>query len=143
MRVLYESGVVVPDDLDPDEEQVPLDFTEPASRAIGGIHSRFAVRHAHALFVTAKVATSLARKRDELRKREVVFRARHADDFSQKWKLDAEMAQNKRIAKLRDEVVELEIQLELFRAVSAGYESFVKAASREMTRRESERAPND
>ena len=143
MRVLAESGLIVPDDLDPGEENVPLDFTQPSSRAIGALHSRFAVRHAHSLFVHAKVAGELARKRDELRKRETIFRARHADDYEQKWKLDAEMAKNKRIAALRDRIVELEIQSSLFKAVTDGFEVFVKATSREMSRRDSERAPKD
>jgi hypothetical protein len=143
LRSLIQSGLIVPDDLDPDNEYVPLDFTQPASPAIGALHSRFAVRHAHALFVQARVATELSRKRAELRKREVLFRANRSDDYAQKWKLDAAMARDERISELRDEVGELEIQLELFKAVTLGYEDFVKAASREMTRRESERAPRD
>jgi hypothetical protein len=143
LRVLANAGLVVPDDLDPGEEHVPLDFTQPSSAAIGALHSRFAVRHSHALFVQARTATDLAVVRHELRQAEAIYRARHGDDHGAKWKLDTEMARSKRIGKLRNRVTELEIQLELVKAVTDGYEDLRNAASREMFRRDSERPARD
>jgi hypothetical protein len=53
------------------------------------------------------------------------------------------MARSKRIGKLRNRVTELEIQLELVKAVTDGYEDLRNAASREMFRRDSERPARD
>ena len=143
MRFLASEGLVVPDELDPSAEDVPLDFTQPSSGAIGALHSRFAVRHAHALFVTARIATDLAHVKNSLRQREARFRATYADDFSAKWKLETEMSGDKRIRRLRRRQVELEVQLEMVKALTDGYEDLRNAASREMFRRDSERGPRD
>ena len=143
MRFLASDGLVVPDDLDPEAENVPLDFTQPSSAAIGALHSRFAVRHAHALFVQARIATDLAHVRNSLRQKESRFRARHSDDYEQKWRLDSEISADKTISRLRERQVELEVHLDMVKAVADGYEDLRNAASREMFRRDSERPPRD
>lgn len=60
-----------------------------------------------------------------------------------KFELDDEMALDKTIKKIEDKVVSLEIKSDLIEAVTKGFEIYRNAASREMSRRDSERAPRD
>jgi hypothetical protein len=53
------------------------------------------------------------------------------------------MERNKPIKKLLDRIMRLEIEAELVEAVLNGYEDIRNAASREMSRRDSERPPRD
>jgi hypothetical protein len=142
-RVLQQEGLIVPDELDPHDENVPLDFTQPSNRAIGAIHSRFAVRHSYALYSLAKIRSRLVRNRRELRHKQAIFRARHANDFKNKYSLDDAMENDATIRKLLDRIMKLEVDGELVEAVAAGYEVIRNAASREMSRRDSERASRD
>lgn len=71
------------------------------------------------------------------------FKARNSDKFKEKWKLEAAMGNSKRIKKIHDEMTVLEIRVEVFKAVVDGYEDIRNAASREMFRRDSERASRD
>lgn len=143
MRFLKDEGLIVPESLDPESDQLDIDFTAISSRVIGAIHSRYAVRHAHALFVTARHASRLAELRGILRMEQAKFKARNADRYKEKWKLEAAMSNSKRITKVQDEMTALEIKVEIFKAVLDGYEDIRNAASREMFRRDSERAPRD
>lgn len=134
--------MVVPDNLDPSEERVPLDFTRLSNQDVGAFHSRFAVRHSHALYVRAVVAGRLLRLRHKHRIALARFRSLKAKDF----KTDRELVAAFTIdegATTEENIMKLEIKSELLDAVIGGYDDVVKAASREMSRRDSERAPRD
>jgi hypothetical protein len=53
------------------------------------------------------------------------------------------MRNSKRISRLEKQIAEHEIQLELEEAAIESFMDIVRAASREMSRRETERAPHD
>jgi hypothetical protein len=143
LRVLLESGLLVPEEIQDDEEIVPLDFTSVSSRDIGAVHSRFAVRHSHALYVMAKVAVELAHLKRDLRLDQAQFRARHAGDYKTKYELDDAMAISKRHKIISNRILEAETTYEVMQAVVQGYEDLRNAASREISRRLGEQAPRD
>jgi hypothetical protein len=120
---------------------VPLDFTVLNNREIGAIHSRYAVRHAHALFHTALAGTKLVTLRRDLRIAQSKFRLRHKQQ--PKNITDAMMEDDEHIAKLFDRLAVAEAHVKMLEAVAQGYDDLRNAASREMTRRFSERAPLD
>jgi hypothetical protein len=70
------------------------------------------------------------------------FRAVHTDEFKTIRELDSayHAGSGKRI---EERILALEIKAEVLEAVIGGYDDIVKAASREMSRRDSERAPRD
>lgn len=143
LQSLAQQGLIVPDDLDPEDETVPLDFTVASSQAIGAIHSRFAVRHAHGIYLLARTRNRFLALRRQLRIEQAKFRSLHKDDFDRKYELDDEMLKSKRIARLDRQITECEITMEVQQAVVEGFLDVVKAASREMSRRSDERAPRD
>ena len=57
--------------------------------------------------------------------------------------VDAMMEEDEHISKLLDRMSEQEAYLKLVNALASGYEDLRNAASREMTRRLGEKAPND
>lgn len=107
------------------------------------MHSRFAVRHSHALFVTAQVAAELAHLRRDLKLEQAQFRFRHKDEYKNKYNLDDAMALDKRHQRIADKITEAEANYEILQAVVAGYEDLRNAASREISRRLGEQAPRD
>lgn len=140
---LSQSGLIVPDDLDPSDESVPLDFTRASNREIGAIHSRFAVRHAHALYVRAGIATEILRIRRRVRLALAAYRVHHGDEFRTDKACTESFSRSKVGKRMEKTLNELEIKAEVLDAVIGGFEDIVKAASREMSRRDSERAPRD
>lgn len=140
---LSQAGLIVPDDLDPSDENVPLDFTGLSDRAVGALHSRFAVRHAHALYVRAQCASEILKLRRKLRLASGAFRIRRGDEFRTDKALGEAFSRTKVGKKLERALVELETRANILDAVIGGFEDVVKAASREMSRRDSERAPRD
>lgn len=143
MRVLIESGLLAPEEIQDDEEHVPLDFTSLTSRDIGAVHSRFAVRHSHALYVLAKVAVELAHLKRDLRLEQAQFRVRHSDDYKTKYELDDAMALTKRHKGISDRILEAESTYEVMQSIVQGFEDLRNAASREISRRLGEQAPRD
>jgi hypothetical protein len=141
LRWVAEAGIVVPEEIPPDEERVPLDFTRLSSRGIGELQSRYAVRHAHAVYNTALLEMDILRMKRELRMAQAKFRIRHKGQ--PKNITDAEMEQDEEISALYDEISEVEIKLTLMEAVVKTYEGIRNAASREISRQTSERAPLD
>lgn len=107
------------------------------------MHSRYAVRYSHAIFATARVATQLMKLRYDEKIEVAKYRARHGDDFKTKYALDDVITQDKRIKKIRDGVIELEVQKEILESVATGFDVIRQAASREMYRRSNEHAPKD
>jgi len=141
LRWVAEAGIVVPEEIPPDEERVPLDFTRLSSRGIGELQSRYAVRHAHAVYNTALLEMDVLRMKRELRMAQAKFRIRHKGQ--PKNITDAEMEEDEEISALYDEISEVEIKLTLMEAVVKTYEGIRNAASREISRQTSERAPID
>lgn len=138
---LAQSGVIVPDDLEPENESIPLDFTSLNNRRLGATHSRFAVRHAHVLYVRAQNATELVRLKRKHRLALATFRV-HNDFKTEKALMNA-FARSKIGKRIEAKLEEVEIREILLEAVADGYLDIVKAASREMARRDSERGPRD
>ena len=143
LAFLEREGLVVPEEIPSDEDLIPLDFTRLDRRDVGALHSRYAVRHAYAIFVTAKTAAELAYAKRDLRFHLAKFRHAKHGDFKTRYELDDASLRNKAIRQLSDRVTELEAHLTVLEAVSAGYEDFRNAASREMTRRYGEQAAKD
>lgn len=131
----------MPQEIPSDEESVPLDFTTVSHREIGRIQSTFAVRHSHAIYHGALAESKLVRSRRDLRMAQAKFRVRFSDE--KKNVVDAMMEEDNHIARLLDRIAIQEAHLKLINAVAAGYEDLRNAASREMTRRLGEKAPND
>lgn len=140
---LSQSGLIVPDNLDPDEEVLHLDFTRLSNREVGAVHSRFAVRHAHVLFVRAGIASERLRLQRRHRLALGAFRIRRGDEFRTDRACTEAFSRAKDGKRLEKAMMELEIKATMLDAVIGGYDDIVKAASREMSRRDSERAPRD
>lgn len=140
---LAQHGLIVPDDLDPDEEVINLDFTSLSNREVGAVHSRFAVRHAHALFVRAGIASERLRLQRKHRLALGAFRVRRGSEFRTDRAASEAFSATKDGRKLEKAMMEHEIKATMLDALIGGYEDVVKAASREMSRRDSERAPRD
>lgn len=143
MLFLKSEGLIAPDEIATTDDAVPLDFTRLNNREIGSVHSRYAVRHAHALFVTARYATELAALQRDLRFEQAQYRHLHKGDYKTKYELDDAMALDTNIAKLEEQILEASARTEMLDALLKGYEDLFRAASREMTRRFAEVAPKD
>jgi hypothetical protein len=142
LQYLADAGIVVPEEIPADEDRVPLDFTTLSSKPLGSLHSRYAVRHSHIIFQTAKLAADAAAIKRDLRLEKAKFRLRNKGE-----------KQNVILAMMEEDetIVELEIMLltevdakvGILSAIAEGYEDLRNAASREMTRRIGERAATD
>lgn len=143
MPFLKSEGLVAPDEIPSVEDAVSLDFTRLSSRELGNVHSRFAVRHAHAIFTLARRESALVSHRRNLRMVQAKFRARHSGDYKNKYSLDDAMEQSKPIRRLLDEIARIDAERIVVEAIAQGYDDLRAAASREMFRRSSENAPKD
>jgi hypothetical protein len=74
LQYLADAGIVVPEEIPADEDRVPLDFTTLSSKYLGSLHSRYAVRHSHIIFQTAKLAADAAGIKRDLRLEKAKFR---------------------------------------------------------------------
>src|SRR5262245_42217392 len=95
LRRLAEMGLVVPDVIPSDDDAIPLDFTLVSNQEIGAIHSRYAVRHAHAIYNAALVGQDLGMLRRDLRVAQARFRMSRPKQ--PKNITDAEMEDDERI----------------------------------------------
>jgi hypothetical protein len=141
LQVLRDAGIIVPEEIPSDDDSLPLDFTLLGNRDIGSVHSRYAVRHAHAIFQAAKTQARLGNLKRGLRVSKAQFRMRHNEE-----KLNivqAMMEDDETIARQQERVDKAEIDLALINAVAEGYSDIRDAASREITRRIAEKAPRD
>lgn len=141
LRFLTEAGIVVPEEIPSDEDHVPLDFTKLGSKGIGAIQSRYAVRHAHAIFNVAKLATDEAHLKRDLRMTKAKFRMKNKGEKLNV--VNAMMEDDKEISEFIDKLLEVEMKVAVLTAVAQGYEDLRNAASREMSRRIGERAQID
>jgi hypothetical protein len=141
LRFLTEAGIVVPEEIPSDEDHVPLDFTRLSSSEIGAVQSRYAVRHAHAIFNVAKLATDEAHLKRDLRLVKAQFRLRNkGEKFNV---VNAMMEDDEAIAGVEDKLLEVAMKTGVLTAVAQGYADLRDAASREITRRIGERAQID
>jgi hypothetical protein len=141
LQALANAGILVPDEIPSDDDSIPLDFTTVGNRDIGAIHSRYAVRHAHAIFQAAKTGARVAALKRDLRFSEAKFRIKHK---GQKLNVvNSMMEDDEHITKQRDRVSKVEIETKLIETVALGYEDIRNAASREISRRIGEQAPRD
>ena len=143
LKFLRDEGLIAPDEIPSNEDAVPLNFTRLDSRQLGAMHSRYAVRHSHAIYVVSRYAFRLATLRAGQRVDAAKFRFRYSDDYKRKYELDAALSMNKRYRKREDEILQLEAKVDVLNAVALSYEDLRNAASREMFRRGSEQAPKD
>ena len=135
------AGIVVPGEIPLDDEAVPLDFGRLNSRAVGELHSRYAVRHAHAIYNAALMESDLIHLKRELRIEQAKFRVRHRG--VPKNVVDALMEEDDEIALLLDKISEIDAKRVILDAVVKSYEGLRNAASREISRRMGERAAID
>lgn len=140
-RFLKDAGVIVPEEIPSDEDTVPLDFTRLSNRGIGHLQSRYAVRHAHAIFAAAKLSADAASLKRELRLEKAKFRLHHKKEKVNV--VAAMMDEDEEISALEEKLQEVETKEDLLNAVAAGYADLRDAASREITRRMGERAAVD
>jgi hypothetical protein len=141
LKWLREAGMVVPGDIPLDDERVPLDFTRLSSRGIGELQSRYAVRHAHAVYNAALMESDILRLKRELRIVQAKFRIEYRG--TPKNVVDALMEEHDEISELLDRISEVEIKLTVLEAVVKTYEGIRNAASREISRQMGERAAID
>lgn len=138
LRVLKEAGLVVPEEIPTDDDAVPLDFTILSNGEIGALHSRYAVRHAHAIYHVALAGSRLATTRRNLRIAQAKFRLQNKGEM--KNIVDAMMEEDEDISKVLDRISVIESEIKLVDALAQGYADLRDAASREVTRRISEKA---
>lgn len=143
LQYLRDEGLIAPEEVSPEIDSVPLDFTHLNGRQIGAVHSRYAVRHSHAIFTVAKAASRLAVLRRDLRIEQAKFRFKNKMKFKTKYELDDAMQLEGGISELVSEITVLEARVEVMKAVAEGYEDLRNAASREMFRRSTEQATRD
>jgi hypothetical protein len=141
LHALADAGLIVPEEIPSDDDSVPLDFTTLTNRDIGSLHSRYAVRHAYAIFQVALAGARVVTLRRDLRIAQAKFRLRNEDKL--KNVVDAMFEEDEHISKMLNRISEAEAHATLVEAVAQGYEDLRNAASREMTRRISEQAPRD
>ena len=143
LAFLKNEGLIAPDEIASDEDRVPLDFTSLNFKLVGAVHSRYAVRHSHAIFRAAFYRVRVAYLSRDIRLLKAKKRAKLAGKFKTKWQLDDALLKDREIKELEDDLVDAEARLTVIEALSAGYEDLRNAASREMFRRGVEKAPND
>ena len=141
LQYLQDAGIIVPEEIPSNEDRVPLDFTQLSNRDIGGLQSRYAVRHAHSIFNAAKLGSDAATVKRELRLEKAKFRLRHKEEKVNV--VAAMMDEDEGIAELESALIEIETRQDVLDAVSQGYADIRDAASREITRRMGERAAVD
>lgn len=140
-KFLAEAGILVPEEIPSDDDRIPLDFTRLSMKGIGSLQSRYAVRHAHAIFNLALLDADVVKLKRDLRIAQSKFRIRHKDEL--KNISDAMMEDDDEIADYMDRIASLEARRAILQAVAQGYEGIRNAASREISRRLGERAAID
>lgn len=107
------------------------------------MHSRYAVRHSHAIVRAAFYSIRVVYLERDIRLLKAKKRVKLGGDFKTKWELDDQIALDPEITELEDDLLEAGAKKTVIDAVAQNYEGLRNAASREMYRRGVERAPND
>lgn len=136
---LPERGLVVPLEITAQEDVVPLDFTRLTSRQLGKLHSTYATRYAHAIYVVAKYSSSVVAAERDFKLLKARKRVLLGGKYRTKYKLDDAVSVQDDVREIEDEIARLEASVKMTEAVAQGYDVIAKAASREMFRRSSER----
>ena len=125
---------MVPDDLDPSDESFRIDFTRLGSRAVGGIHSRVCNRLAHLLYVRGGIEAEKLNLSRRIHLAHARYRLRHEGEYKTVKMLESAMILDPEIKKLEKRANKLDVKAVALDAVIKGYESIIRAASREMSR---------
>jgi hypothetical protein len=128
----------VPDGAPADERRIPLDLTGLSSQGIGAIHSEFTVRLSYVLFQRAQTASHVMELKREIKIAKAIYYQEN-EDKEKKYEIDAAATLDPEIAKLEDRLLVQESFAAVLDGVIGGYEKIVEGASREMSRRSSER----
>lgn len=126
---------MVPDDLDPFDESVRVDFTRLGSRGVGAVHSRFCNRLSHVLYIRSEIEGQRLTLSRQLHLAQARYRLRHEDEHKTVKMLESAMILDKGIRKIEKKNLQLDVRGVALDAVIKGYESIIRAASREMSRR--------
>ena len=102
---------------------------------MGAVHSRFCIRLAHALYIRAEIETQRLPLERRLHLAQARYRLRREGDFKTVKMLDSAMSLDSGIKKMTKQISQLEVKEIALDAVIKGYESIIKAASRDMSRR--------
>jgi hypothetical protein len=141
LKYLEDAGIIVPEEIPSDDDSVPLDFTRLSNKGVGHLQSRYAVRHAHAIFNAAKVGADVAAIKRDLRMAKAKFRIKHKKEKVNV--VTAMMEDDKEITELEAKLAVVEAREDIITALAQGYADIRDAASREITRRTAERASVD
>ncbi len=106
---------------------------------MGGIHSRFCNRLAHALYLRAELETSKLVLERKLHLAQAKYRLSNEADYKTMKTLEAAMSLHLPIKKVALAISRFEVKEVALDAVIKGYEYIIRAASREMSRRGIER----
>lgn len=138
LRLLRDLELIVPVGLPADERSVHLDLTEEGSTYVGYIHSEFNARLAYVLTNIGAIESHLV----ELRREAKILRARYSVSHLDEKKTDRDAAAtlDPEIKEVEDKMAEEDAKLKMLQGVADGYVKIIEGASREITRRENERA---
>jgi len=120
-------------------EFVPLNFTTLSSREVGRQHSTWSVRHSHLIFLVGNLRAEVGNLKHDLKNAEAAWIVKHVGDYKNKWEADYALAASKKIRRMRETLKRAEASLIRYEALSQSYEGLRNAASRELSRRASER----
>lgn len=139
-----KEGLLTPVRLDDDKASyAPLDFTSISSREVGRQHSTWAVRHSHIIFLIGNLRAEIGNAKHDLKNAEAEWMIKRGDNYKTKYAAEAAMRKSKRITKLRDRLQQAEASLTRYEALAESYRVLREAASREIARRQDERASRD
>jgi len=140
-QFLEHLGLLAPVEMDGvDEIDVLLDLTHESSRSIGRQHSTWAAFHSYALFVLARLESRKLHLERERRHRAAKFRQKYGGEYKTKYELDDAALLDAKISAVDDELSRIEQQAVQVRALVDGYAGFRNGVSREISRREAEKA---
>jgi hypothetical protein len=109
-----------------------------SSQGVGAVHSEFTVRLSYVIFQRAQTASHVMELKREIKLAKAIFYQEH-EDADKKYELDAAATLDPEIQKLEDRLLVQESFAAVLDGVIGGYEKIVEGASREMSRRSSER----
>jgi hypothetical protein len=139
-----KEGLLTPNRLEDDKSSyAPLDFTSISSRDVGKQHSNWAVRHAHIIFLIGNLRAEIGNSKHDLKNAEADWLIKHGTNHKTKYAAEAAMRKSKRITRLRDRLRAAEASLTRYEALAESYRVLREAASREIARRQDERASRD
>lgn len=92
------------------------------------------------LFEVAKLSARRAMLKRKVRIESAKFRQKLVEEKGPKYEKDDQLALHPPIREVEDELVEIDMRVDILTAIAEGYVDYAEAASREITRRQHERA---